>query len=158
MLWPARAARQARFVRLSRWEQSWRLALRLARRDAWSHKGRSLLIVILVATPVLLVGTVVTWSATLQVSVRESLPVRLGNAQAEITPAGGPGAVEQVPDGEAGTGEQDALPFGSHQPGKEWSAEQLGALTGGRVVETSYPVMFLSVSGDPADRPGVTGG
>ncbi|HEV2931136.1 MAG TPA: hypothetical protein VGW74_20840, partial [Propionibacteriaceae bacterium] len=148
MLSPAHAARPTRFVRFARWRQSWRLALRLARRDAWSHKGRSLLIVIMVAAPVLLVGTLATWFATTDISVRESLPARLGNAQAEITVAGGLGTVEQLPDGrDYSSGKVDASPFGSHQPGTEWTVEQLGALTGGRVVEASYPVMFLSGNG-----------
>ena len=85
MLSPAHAARPARFVRLARWRQSWRLALRLARRDAWAHKGRSVLIMIMVAAPVLLVGTLATWVATTEVSVREALPHRLGHAQAQIS-------------------------------------------------------------------------
>ena len=72
MLSPAHAARPARFVLLARWRQTWRLALRLARRDARSHKGRSLLIMIMVVAPVLLVGTFATWFATTEVSVIES--------------------------------------------------------------------------------------
>jgi putative ABC transport system permease protein len=108
------------------------------------------LIVIMVAAPVLLVGTLATWFAITDISVRDSLPVRLGNAQAEITVAagGGLGAVEQLADGrDYSSGEVDASPFGSHQPGTDWTAEQLGTLTGGRVMEASYPVMFLSTNG-----------
>ena len=109
MLSPTHAARRARFVRLARWWQSWRLALRLARRDAWAHKGRSLLIVILVAAPVLLVGTLATWFATTEISVRESLPVRLGNAQAEISVVdGGRWAVEQLADGRDSLSSEEA--------------------------------------------------
>ena len=146
MLSPAHAARQARFVRLSRWWQSWRLALRLARRDVWAHRGRSLLIVIMVAAPVLLVGTLATWFTTTDISVRESLPVRLGNAQAEIrVDDGGRWAVEQLANGrDYFSSEEAARPFGSHQPGTDWTADQLSALTGGRVVEAHYPLMFRS--------------
>ena len=148
MLSPAHAARPARFLRFARWRQSWRLALRLARRDAWTHKGRSLLIVVMVAAPVLLVGTSATWFATTEISVRESLPVRLGNAQAEITVANSFTAIQQLADGRAHSSwEQDAKPFGSHQPGTAWTVQQLDALTGGRVVERSYPVLFLSNNG-----------
>ncbi len=38
--------------RAARWWAGWRVALRLARRDAWRGKGRSLLVVLLVALPV----------------------------------------------------------------------------------------------------------
>jgi putative ABC transport system permease protein len=148
MLSPAHAARPARFVRLSRWWQSWRLALRLARRDAWSHKARSLLIVIMVGAPVLLIGTFATWFPTGDISVRESLPVRLGNAQAEITVTDGLSKVEQLPNGRDHiSGTEDARPFESHQPGTDWTVDQLSALTGGRVIEVGHPVMFLDSNG-----------
>ena len=149
VLSPAHAARPARFVRLARWRQSWRLALRLARRDAWAHKGRSVLIMIMVLAPVLLVGTLATWFATTDISVRESLPVRLGNAQAQISVVdGGQWAVEQLANGrDYLSSEEAAQPFGSHQPSTDWTVEELSALTGGRVVEAGYPVMFLSADG-----------
>jgi putative ABC transport system permease protein len=38
--------------RLSRWLGGWRVALRLARRDAWHGKGRALLVLLLIALPV----------------------------------------------------------------------------------------------------------
>ena len=38
--------------RLARWWGQWRIALRLARRDAWRAKGRSLLVLLLIAVPV----------------------------------------------------------------------------------------------------------
>ena len=38
--------------RLARWWSSWRVALRLARRDAWHGKGRALLVLLLIALPV----------------------------------------------------------------------------------------------------------
>ena len=44
--------------RLSRWRASWRVALRMAKRDAWRYKGRSILVLVMVALPVgVLVGT-----------------------------------------------------------------------------------------------------
>jgi len=38
--------------RLARWWSSWRVAIRLARRDAWRGKGRALLVLLLIALPV----------------------------------------------------------------------------------------------------------
>lgn len=38
--------------RFARWWSGWRVALRLARRDAWRSKGRSLLVLLLIALPV----------------------------------------------------------------------------------------------------------
>ena len=44
--------------RWQRWFAGWRVALRLARRDAWRARGRSLLVVVLIALPVATVTTV----------------------------------------------------------------------------------------------------
>ncbi|MGE0820245.1 MAG: hypothetical protein AB7O74_16425 [Candidatus Nanopelagicales bacterium] len=43
----------ARTSRLAQWWGQWRVALRLARRDAWRGKGRSILVLLLVGLPVL---------------------------------------------------------------------------------------------------------
>lgn len=49
--------------RPARWWGAWRVALRLARRDAWRGKGRALLVVLLVALPVATVSGVLVYDA-----------------------------------------------------------------------------------------------
>ena len=44
--------------RFARWWGGWRVAIRLARRDAWRGKGRALLVILLIALPVAAVTTV----------------------------------------------------------------------------------------------------
>ena len=48
--------------RLARWWSSWRVALRLARRDAWHGKGRALLVLLLIALPVAAVVGSISYS------------------------------------------------------------------------------------------------
>ena len=141
---PQRARRHGDASRLTRWRQGWALALRLARRDIGRHRGRSALILILVVAPVLLIGALATGLSIGDVTVEESLPVRLGAAQAEITPSQS-GQIEQLPDGlnPNPTG-ADALPFGDHRDGEPWTTAQLGALTGGRILTVEYPTLFAT--------------
>lgn len=58
-------------TRLSRWWSSWRVAVRLARRDAWHGKGRALLVLLLVALPVATVVAVIV-SGMAQSAVQSS--------------------------------------------------------------------------------------
>lgn len=48
--------------RIARWWSSWRVAVRLARRDAWHAKGRALLVLLLIALPVAAVVGGVSYS------------------------------------------------------------------------------------------------
>jgi putative ABC transport system permease protein len=63
----------------------WRLALRLAWRDAWRSRSRSLLALVLVTLPVVAVVAADVAQATSSVSSQESLPRRMGTAQALVT-------------------------------------------------------------------------
>ena len=139
-----RATRAARLPRLARWSQSWRLALRLAARDARAHRGRSILIMIMVLAPALLIGSAATWASTDDLSAAESLPTTLGHSQAMITSYAGV-KVDQLPDPNDANGEsgsEPALPFGDHQPDEEWTTTQLAALTGGTVFAVDYPLLL----------------
>lgn len=51
-----------------RWWRSWRVALRIARRDAWRDKWRSLLVIVLIFTPVAVLTTVDVYYRTAQVA------------------------------------------------------------------------------------------
>ncbi|HEX8498021.1 MAG TPA: FtsX-like permease family protein [Actinomycetales bacterium] len=63
---------------------SWRPALRVARRDVLRSRGRSALVVTMVGLPVALVTALATVYTTNEVSTLESLPMRLGQTQAEL--------------------------------------------------------------------------
>ena len=67
------------------WRAGWRVALRLARRDVRRHVGRSLLIVIMVAVPVLLlVGGNIVFSSQ-DLTAAERIPYAMGQTQAVAT-------------------------------------------------------------------------
>ena len=70
--------------RFAAWRSSWAVALRMARRDVRRHKGRSALIVVMVAVPTLLLSLVVTLSMTQDLDSVESIPFVLGSGQAMI--------------------------------------------------------------------------
>lgn len=65
---------------------TWRLMLRLARREMGAHRVRTALTVLLVALPVLIVSAGATLIVTAQVSPIEALPAQMGHAQALIQP------------------------------------------------------------------------
>lgn len=62
----------------------WRVALRIAARDALRAKARSLLVIVMIALPVLAVTTAVVLQRTADVSTVEGLDRTLGSAQAEV--------------------------------------------------------------------------
>ena len=62
----------------------WRPALRLARRDALRNKGRSILVLVMIALPVLAVSAAEVVYQTSHVNAVESLDRRLGTADARI--------------------------------------------------------------------------
>ncbi|GAB3852899.1 hypothetical protein GCM10028801_04620 [Nocardioides maradonensis] len=72
----------------------WRVALRLARREAWRRKGQTALMLVLIALPVLAVSTAAVVWKTATVSGAEGVTRRMGAADALAT-AAGPGRVEQ---------------------------------------------------------------
>ena len=82
---------------MSQFSASWRVALRAGRRDALRSKGRSLLIAVMVGTPVLLTVMLTTLVATNDVDQREGLADSMGSAAAAATFLAG--AVHQSPDG-----------------------------------------------------------
>ncbi|GLX02469.1 FtsX-like permease family protein [Microtetraspora sp. NBRC 16547] len=67
---------------------SLRAALRIARRDAWRAKGRSLLIMIMIGLPVLAVTVASTYWATSELDPRERLAWDMGSAAALVTDTG----------------------------------------------------------------------
>ncbi len=77
---------------------TWRLPLRLARRDALRHRARSVLVLVMIALPVLAVTAADVLASTADVSGAESVDRRMGSAQALVTVADGIDNVKQPPD------------------------------------------------------------
>ncbi|TDE91617.1 FtsX-like permease family protein [Occultella glacieicola] len=99
----------------------WRASLRIARRDAWRHRGRTLLVVAMIALPVLGATFVATVIRSSSPTVATTLHQTLGDqAQALVTvdPCGF--AIQQVP-----TGGRTCL---SDQPVEEVGEADIAAL------------------------------
>ncbi|MEU8703975.1 FtsX-like permease family protein [Streptomyces sp. NPDC048565] len=77
----------------------WRAALRIARRDALRSKGRSALVVAMIALPVLGVTAADVTYRSSTPTVAEDLTAEMGSADAVYSSAGiGPVPIEQMPD------------------------------------------------------------
>lgn len=70
--------------RLAGWLAGWRVSLRMARREILKHRGRSLLVAVMVCLPVVVMIGGLTVLATGEITVRESIPARMGSAQAVL--------------------------------------------------------------------------
>ena len=80
-----------------KWFARWRPLLRIARRDAWQHKGRSAVVLVMVALPVLGVVALDTLARTADVSTVEGLDRNLGTADAQVVYSGN-APIKQAPD------------------------------------------------------------
>lgn len=78
--------------------RGWRPALRLAWRDALRHRGRSALVLLMIALPVLAVSVAAVVITTQQIDPDEALERRLGTADALVYPDSRPGPVLQDAD------------------------------------------------------------
>ena len=70
--------------RLEHWRAAWRVSLRMARRDVRRHRGRSLLVVIMVGLPVLLLTAATTLWFSDDLDASERLPFQLGSSQGYV--------------------------------------------------------------------------
>jgi len=117
--------------RVAQWWASWRVAVRLARRDVRRHRGRNALIMVMVGLPVAVLVAGTTLWATDQLGVRERIPYVMGTSQALLTP-GASTHVMQTSEGRiAGVDKSPATPVPGWAPGSEVAA--LDRLTGGHV-------------------------
>lgn len=114
------------------WRSSWASALRLARRDIRKHKGRSLLVVLLVGLPVLAIAFAASAYSTVSVSQTEALPRQMGTAQASIVDPGTPTqAVTQYVDGTVTGPAGPAKRQTGYRPRSAWTPQRVERLTGG---------------------------
>ncbi|MFI8511385.1 ABC transporter permease [Streptomyces sp. NPDC085460] len=83
------------------WFHSWRAAVRIARRDAWRAKGRSSLVLAMIALPILGVSAADLTIRSSELSVAEQLERSIGAADASFSDPGfGGAALFQSPDGQ----------------------------------------------------------
>ncbi|TFV91797.1 FtsX-like permease family protein [Blastococcus sp. CT_GayMR20] len=116
---------------MSGWVVRWRLALRIARRDALRHRGRTLLVLAMVGLPVMAVVGADTFFRTADLSPVEEAAIALGSADAQIVGE----AREQVyADPETGA----TWHQGAAAADPPWTADEVAGLLpeGSRVVET----------------------
>lgn len=88
---------------LSRWWAGWRPLVRIARRDALRARGRSALIVAMVALPILALTATDVLARSAQLDPTEKVARRLGQAQAQLEPSWSAGPVLQAPDPQSGS-------------------------------------------------------
>jgi putative ABC transport system permease protein len=126
--------------RYAAWRSSWAVALRMARRDVRRHKGRSALVVVMVAVPTLLLSLVVTLSLTSEVDGVEGMPFVLGTSQALIEGVDG-AQVLQGADPQRGSSSSrgTATPIPGFDPAADAfvNAEAMTTLVGSPVVPLS---------------------
>lgn len=97
----------------------WRAALRIARRDALRAKGRSALVVAMIALPVLGVTAADITYRSAELTPAEQLTAQIGSADALYSDAG-MGPIQQMPDGDMyrseneGEIEEDVPPIDMH--------------------------------------------
>ncbi|MFJ3584566.1 ABC transporter permease [Streptomyces sp. NPDC090127] len=93
---------------MNNWLHSWRAAVRIARRDAWRSKGRSFLVLAMIALPILGVSAADLTLRSSQLSPEENLSRKIGAADARFTDASVNGVpILQQPDGESSTTAED---------------------------------------------------
>ncbi|HEU4912843.1 MAG TPA: FtsX-like permease family protein [Actinomycetes bacterium] len=83
---------------MSRWLAGWAPLLRIARRDALRARGRSALIVVMIALPVVTLTWLSVLHRTQELDPDELVDRQLGQAQALVLPAYSGGPVLQAPD------------------------------------------------------------
>lgn len=77
---------------MNSWYNSWRAAIRIARRDAWRSKGRSFLVLAMIALPILGVSAADLTLRSAELSTEQKLERTLGAADARVTDPGVGGA------------------------------------------------------------------
>ncbi|MET9433445.1 ABC transporter permease [Streptomyces sp. NPDC006551] len=112
---------------MNKWFHSWRAAIRIARRDAWRYKGRSFLVLAMIALPILGVSAADLTLRSSELSTEERLNRTIGAADAWFDDSNYGGVpVLQSPDGEMNTPAKDygdnAWPSGSTDVTKTFPA------------------------------------
>ncbi len=144
----------------------WRVALRLAYRDARRSPGRSLLVIALIALPVFALSAADVLARTMQLSTAEQVQRDLGRAQAKISWVSDPGAdnFSQSVDGQSYGSSGNT---GAKTPPPPTTAQLLAALppgsrllpvtSGGVTVTTAYGIATIQTTGLAYQDPALSG-
>ena len=166
--WPGRrgvgrvgATRGRPGTRVDRWRGSWRLALRLARREVARHRGRTVLILALVGMPVVVLTALAVWFTSTDISRAEQAARVVGTAAARLEPTPNEDGIGQVADAEWYGWQGETLPdpvvAEGFSPDDPWSVERVEASTGERVAEvgtaTAQPPDLLPGQGVDGSGP-----
>ncbi|GAA4721448.1 hypothetical protein GCM10025782_18930 [Pedococcus ginsenosidimutans] len=124
--------------RFARWRASWRVALRMAWRDARRHRGRSVLVFVMVAIPTGLLVGIATFASSESVTGADRIPFTLGPAQAMVSGLENQTVAQaEDPDQAMSTGAREATAIpGFDRDASFGSAQNVAAvqrLTGGEV-------------------------
>ncbi|MFF0475161.1 FtsX-like permease family protein [Streptomyces sp. NPDC004284] len=115
------------------WFHSWRAAIRIARRDAWRSKGRSALVLAMIALPILGVSALDLTYRSSELSPAERVDRTIGAADARFTDPGVGGVpVFQDPPGEMSTPAKDY----EDEPWPSGSTDVTGVIPAGSTVLT----------------------
>ncbi|GGZ15890.1 hypothetical protein GCM10010387_05420 [Streptomyces inusitatus] len=96
------------------WYHSWRAAIRIARRDAWRAKGRSFLVLAMIALPIIGVSAADLTIRSHELSAGQELEREMGQADARVRDASTGGEpVMQAPDSQthSAVGDFDDKPY-----------------------------------------------
>ncbi|GAA1358546.1 FtsX-like permease family protein [Streptomyces beijiangensis] len=100
---------------MNNWFHSWRAAVRIARRDAWRFKGRSFLVLAMIALPILGVSAADLTVRSSELSAEQKVARSLGRADARISdPNMGGVAIAQDPSGD------QSMPAKDIKDGESW--------------------------------------
>ena len=126
---------------MSGWLARWRLALRIARRDARRHPGRTLLVVLMVGLPVLVITGGDTLFRSEDVDAAEELSVRLGEADVSLS-----GESREEITADPATGVVYAKAAAADPP---WTQDEVAGLLpdGSRVVESRTSWLYVGTVG-----------
>lgn len=134
-----------------RFASSWAVALRMARRDVRRYRGRSLLIVLMVALPTMLLTAGLTLFQTERITGAEYIPSLMGDGVAMVTNPPAPRAVFHgvAPDVGGGESEVAAKPIPGFDAAASAfdNADAIGALTGTRAIPWLRNAVTIRVDG-----------
>ncbi|MFF7531544.1 FtsX-like permease family protein [Streptomyces bobili] len=145
------------------WYHSWVAAIRIARRDAWRFKGRSFLVLAMIALPILGVSAADLTLRSADLSTEESLERKLGAADARVSDPGMGGTpIYQLPNGESnapvGNFDNKPWPEGSTDVRKALpaGAKSLTDSTGAGKLHTAHGLLNTEIrelnSSDPMTK------
>ncbi|CAL9488641.1 hypothetical protein SUDANB120_03207 [Streptomyces sp. enrichment culture] len=127
---------------------SWVAALRIARRDAWRAKGRSFLVLAMIALPIIGVSAADVTLRSSELSPAEAVSRKIGAADALLTSSGIGAAIHQRPDGDGYTAAADHAVQPPPEPGTDRAksavpagAEILKISTGHTKIRSRYGLL-----------------